>query len=287
MPDPISGAIEEPAVLFPGEPADEEFEDENETGGETVAETSESEAAERTSKQSPDLDAAFAKARRAEEETARLKAELDQWKEAANAQKTIEQQAEMEKKLQEYKDAGWDPQTIRDIIRTDPEFQSIKRALEETKKAESERAHVTDFNAELSALGEEWPEFTSLQVKSSTDQAADQKIKGIVGDEVYAKMLFLKQKGYSILDAYESANRTALASKRTEKAKQATLNSIQGRSSVKSEGAATTNDLEHIQIDADEFARFKAMNPTWTDEKIMEFKAKCIAEDRKNNPRTR
>ena len=149
-------------------------------------ETDTSEAAERKPKQSQEDNARFADRRRKQEVDA-LRQQIrqrDEWVKAnfgtSHGINTWEQytqaiETEKSKKVDEdLRQRGLDPDLIRQLLRTDPEFQQIKRENDEYKRERTSQSLVSQFT-ELTQ------EFPHVKEVSDVDDATWQKFNASNG----------------------------------------------------------------------------------------------------------
>ena len=168
-----------------------------------------------------------------------------QWGKSHGIKTVAEFEAALQKQEQEkeYKEAGIDPEVINRIINDHPD---VKKAREYTAAQEAERGKQA-LDSDLKELSGEYPD---LKLEKLEDV-----FKLPNSDKIYA----LAQKGYSLLDAYESSNKAEIRKQQAEAAKQATLNSIQGKGHLQGNGKGTEVDATRIPDDVLEM--YKALNP--------------------------
>lgn len=186
---------------------------------------------QRTSKQPPELDAAFARARRAEEELSKRDAWVkeqfgthgietwEQYQSAISAQLQQQQQDYIKQKEAELEEMGLNADTIREIMKNDPEFMEMKQQNQFLKQQIEEQQKSQRLVAEFQELTKEYPDIVSKvdDIDETTWQRYD---KG----------------GVTLVEAFELSNKKTLTQKKQEAAKQQALNSVRNRSHLKTEG---------------------------------------------------
>jgi len=218
----------------------------------------------------PEENAKWAQLRREAEEAKQLKQELaerDKWVEdnfgkthglhdwksyQQAAAETVKQQAaqqaatfdqETAATLQRMQEAGYDQVSMqlytgqRALTKQNQElaqkvsmFENI--AQQQTQKQQEEmgkQAAAQKANELFAELQGEYPEFKTLPEMAKE-----------LGQETWEKITDKIGRGYSLLDAYESTNRSALLQKKTEAAKQKTLNDLNSKKHLKTEGDGAT-----------------------------------------------
>ena len=146
--------------------------------------------------------------------------------------------------------AGIDPDLINRLVSEHPD---VKKAREIAARQEAEMGQQA-LNAEMSELNKEYPDLKIEKI--------DDLFKLPNADKIYA----LAQKGYSLLDAYESANKAELRKQNAEAARQATLNSVQGKEHLKGNGKGS--EIDTTTIPDDVLEQYKAFNPKATMDQI-------------------
>ncbi len=166
--------------------------------------------------------------------------------------KTVaEFEAALEKEAQEaaYKANGINPELVKQIVNQDPEFRAMKEQF-------SQQQGQAVINAEIKELSDEYPD---LKVKTLADM---QELPNF--EAIKAKAY----KGMTLLEAYESVNRAEIRKKQADAAKQATLNSIQGKGHLQGNGKGSEVDTTTIPDDV--LDMYKRFNPGKT---MDEYKA--------------
>lgn len=210
-------------------------------------------------KQSKEQDHAFAEMRRKQQETERIAkqyaAELQQrdaWVKQTFAQYGVnswqEYQSRMEQQVKQQRekqlqDAGLDPKLINELIKNDPELQTLKQKNQELQQQMQEQQEnarmVGEYNELLKEFGKDFPELN--------DPANIPK-------EVWEKY----NNGYSMLDAFYVTQRGKVMEKQTAKTKQSTLNNINSKQHLKTEGDGA-KDGDDVVIPKDVMATFRDM----------------------------
>lgn len=138
-------------------------------------------------------------------------------------------QQQQEEQRQQYLDQGVDPQLINQLLEQHPMFQQLKN-----------QQLMTGFNKELSELRQEYPDLKIGDIHSM--QELHQTIMSLPnGEKIWDKA----KNGYSFLDAYETVNRHEIKQKVSASTKQKTLNNINSKQHLKTEGdgAQDGNDV--------------------------------------------
>lgn len=135
---------------------------------------------------------------------------------------------------QQYQEAGVDPSVINELIGSHPTVQKAERLIQQMNNQQADVMISSQFK-ELQA-----------QFPESGLKSLDDLVMLKTYDSIFEKI----QKGYSLADAYESANRAELRSKSIAAAKQKTLNGINSKQHLATEGdgEGETNDV-HIPPD--------------------------------------
>lgn len=144
---------------------------------------------------------------------------------------------------QEAQNAGIDPELISRLVSEHPD---VKKAREVAARQEAEMGQNL-IKTELAELNKEYPD---LKLESIQDI---QKLPN------FEAILAKAQKGYSLLDAYESVNKSEIRKQQADAARQATLNSVQGKGHLKGNGQGT--DVDTTTIPDDVLEMYKALNP--------------------------
>ncbi|MDP4117672.1 MAG: hypothetical protein Q8873_00565 [Bacillota bacterium] len=185
-------------------------------------------------KQDRDTNEQFKAARlAAEQEMQRAKARQDAFAkkfgyDSFDEMEAYQAQQEAEKQKQAYIDQGINPdaisQLVNNIVENHPVVKSAKQQQLDSK-----------INADFEDLKRQFPESGLKELK---DLAALPTYDAIIGKI---------QSGYSLADAYESVNRAELRAKQQAAAKQKTLNNINSKQHLNTEGdgEGETNDV-HI-----------------------------------------
>ena len=123
------------------------------------------------------------------------------------------EQQQAEERRNQLEEKGFDETEIQEILEADKEKLALKRENEILKEQQLAITYTNEFKK----LSKEYPDL----VKSPED----------ISDEVWAKF----DKGYDMLDAFESVNRELIRSKTTEATKQKTLNNISSKKHLRTE----------------------------------------------------
>lgn len=144
---------------------------------------------------------------------------------------------------QEARNKGLDPDLLNQFISNHP---AVKKAIELTEQQERQVAE----NALKTELGELNKEYPDLKLESIGDLS---KLPN--ADKIFT----LAKRGYSLLDAYESTNKSEIRKQQAEAARQATLNSVSGKGHLKGNGQGSEIDTTTIPDDVLEM--YKKFNP--------------------------
>ena len=148
-----------------------------------------------------------------------------------------------EQQDQEYKDKGIDPDAMNKLIENHPAIQAAK--------AQQGQAAI---GTEISEFSAEYPD---LNIKTLQDMQALPNFDAIK-EKAY--------RGMTLLEAYESVNRAEIRKKNSDSAKQAALNSIQGKDHVRGNGNGVEGDT--VRVPDDVMEMYKRFNPKQTTEQI-------------------
>jgi uncharacterized protein (UPF0335 family) len=164
-------AIEQNTKSSPVIPTGARVKDSADEGGDDVS-AKHADVVDQKSKQSADVDRAFAELRREKERMEKQLKERDAWiasqygethgittwdeyRAAVEMQYRQQQTAEHEKAEQELRDQGYDVDALRQIIKLDPEFQELKRQNEAYQRAERDKLleqHFEELKTEFPAI---------------------------------------------------------------------------------------------------------------------------------------
>lgn len=237
----------------------------DDTGGETGTDNGETDPAdqpERKSKQPPEVDAAYAEARRAKQRAEQLERELqarDQWVaqtfgqshgittwqqyQAAVANTMQQQQANFKQQQQDQlayevrqlREQGYDEAIINMHVRARQAEQKVEQLefmmrqreqqqeqQQQAQQLEQTKKMVMDDHSKLKK------EYGDLVPEAKTFEELIQQLDTAVIDRM--------RRGYSLEDAFIIANKAAIMKRSKDAAKQKTLNNINGKSHLKTEG---------------------------------------------------
>ena len=213
--------------------------------------------------QTPEQNAAFAQMRREAEQAKReaqqakeTLSQRDKWVAERYGKQGITTWAQYEQALAEqerqqmeqgWKDQGYDPAQIREIMRNDPEYQQLLQQVRTSQQQLLQQQGQAALNTEVAELADEYPD---LKIETLED------VKKLPNFE---KIIAKAQKGYSLLDAYESVNKAEIRKQQADAARQATLNGISGKSHLRNNGQGTEADTTVIPDDVLEM--YKKFNP--------------------------
>ena len=251
----------------------DEAEDTGDETGEVESEDPDAEIVDQQtkSKQKPETDAAFAKLRREADEAKKELGRLDTWvsekfgqshglhtweayqraidtthqETQANAQRQQIQaaQAEYANKFKQLEEQGYDPkflQTLDQAFSQHPRLKQLEQMngqlqnalngiIKTSTQEKQQQEAMTMVNDQFAELKGEYPEFKDMGALATS-----------LGAETWEKLCGQLKKGYTMLDAYESVNRAALKKQTTAAVKQKTLNNLNSKAHLKTEGDGST-----------------------------------------------
>lgn len=210
-------------------------------------------------KQSKEQDHAFADMRRRAEQAERTAqqfqqqaTQMEEWVKRTFSQFGVKSwqdyQTKMENQIkqqreQQLKQAGVDPRLVEEIIKNDPELQTLKQQNQQLQQQMQETQKnaelVEEYHGLISEFGEQFPE---LQDPSK------------IPPEVWQKY----EKGYSLVDAFYVTQKGKIMEQQTAKAKQSTLNNINSKQHLKTEGDGAKDGTD-VVIPKEVMATFKDM----------------------------
>lgn len=204
--------------------------DEGSNGEAGIADQPE-EGEERTSRQDPKIDAAFAKLRREKEQYERKVQELESWiqekfgrygiKNLDDYIQAVEQELQRQEQLykqqqeQRLREMGYNPEEIREIMKTDPEFQQMKQQNEQLQRELQQQKAQQRVLQEFNELKEKYPQFVK-DPKDIDEKTRERWQRG----------------GVTLLEAFELANKDKIL----EAAAQRARNQQTNRKHLKAEG---------------------------------------------------
>jgi len=261
----------------------DETEDTGDESGEAESDGPDADAVDQQTKnkQTPEADAAFAKLRREAEDAKKELSRLDTWvsekfgqshglhtweayqkaidttHQAAqtNAQRQQMQaaQAEYANKFKQLEAQGYDPtflSTLDQAFSQHPKLKQLEQIngqlqnalngiIKTSAQEKQQQQAMTMVNDQFTELNGEYPEFKDIGALANS-----------LGSETWEKLCGQLKKGYTMLDAYESVNRAALKKQTTAAVKQKTLNNLNSKAHLKTEGdGATEGGDYHIPAD--------------------------------------
>lgn len=268
----------------------------DDTGGETGADddvatadnagqqAEEDAEGERTSKQPPEVDAAFAKLRREAEEAKRQLEERDRWvsetfgkthgihtweqyQQAIEYQRQQEQMWQYQQIQQELEEQGVPIDVINRALEMNPVFQQLRQQNEmyqrQMQMQQVNQAIMNDFSQLKSKYGDLLPDVDT----SGDPNAVAKAILNAVDDQTFELM----KQGYTLRAAWLMANEDKAFTRATKAAKQAALNSVNSKSHLKSEAGGEV-EADIVNLDPEELAKFRAMFPNMSDSDFAYFK---------------
>lgn len=281
-----TGATEEFADLQTNEfEGDQALEN---TGEETGTKEGDAENLDqRTSKQPPEVDAAFARARRAEEELQRrdawvaqnygathgiftwdqYQAALEQERQSQQYQAQQQAQQQLNDEIARLEAAGYNSQEIWQIMNANPEVQQLRQTVQQMQQFITQQQQI--------------------QKQSQISQAlrdGHKKLREEYGDLVpdLDKMdqdtMSRFYRGYPFEEAWILSNKDKLMDKARNSAKQKTLNAVNSKQHLKTEGGG--EEVDATTIPPDVLRMYRNMNPKWSMDQI-------VSDYRKHNPKRR
>jgi hypothetical protein len=232
----------EPAYVEPEEPEDvtwEPFEsDKPKVEPEKTEEPEVVDPEPEKPKQDHETNKAFQEMRKAREEAERRAKAADEIIEREFGHlgiKTVEQYHQYlqdEKKRREYAEKGIDYDEVRKIAKEEADnHPDVIKARQEAQRMA--------VNSEIRELKTAYPELDISEV----DRLDPTELRTMLSKlPNWDQMEHRVNRGYSLKDAYELANREAIEQKRLEAAKQAERNKIHGKAHLKPSGSAETGD---------------------------------------------
>ena len=144
--------------------------------------------------------------------------------------------------VQQMQENGYDPLSIqlytgqRALIKQNQELAQklhmVENTTQQQTQAQQQAAQKQQVEQqakdEFAAVQADYPEFKSIPEMAEA-----------LGDD-WSKIVEKVSKGYTLLDAYETTNKQALTQKKTEAAKQKTLNDLNSKKHLKTEGDGGT-----------------------------------------------
>lgn len=238
---------------------------------------------QKTSKQTPEEDAAFARMRREAEQAKREAAEhrrqlaerdawvaqkfgpthgITTWQQYMAAVENTHRQSQaqyMQARESELAARGYDVNEIREIMRLDPEFQNLRQQnqmLQQTLTMQQHKQRVADiekqFKSDLATLRKEYGDIVPKSVEE-----LDESTVGRI------------QKGYSLADAWVAANKDLITSKVSAKAKADTARNIGGKAHLATEKSGAGDMADMVEISPEKLRVYRSMFPN---EKLSDYK---------------
>jgi hypothetical protein len=284
----------------------------NDIGGETDSDNADTDNADqqRTSKQTPEQDRAFAELRRKAEKAAQLEAQLAEYQElekeyeeyglkgakaiteavrrekqnqsAINQSEDIKFNNWIKDEIKRLHNAGYDDMVIEAYVdgkQAKYDNYKFKREIEQKEKlrerevqqkqqAEQQDKVRIQFDSDFKELQSEYPDIKKIEDIASS-----------LSDESHQKLVQKLQRGYSLLDAYESVNRGAVKQKAAAAGRQKALNDQNSKQHLKNAGGGSS-DIDTTVVPPEVLKQYKALNPKATMEQIVD-------DYKKNNPKRR
>jgi hypothetical protein len=149
-------------------------------------------------------------------------------------------------------------ETLRLIMQ--PVVQQTVQPILEAQEGELQQRDVQDELAEFNKL------YSDEGIKEITDFA---------NKPYLPKMRELIDKGLSLVEAYEVANRDALRARQTAAARQAALNDINGKAHL-TPVAGAGESLDNVQVPLEVMKTYRRMLPKWSDKQIRDHYIKTL-----------
>lgn len=231
-------------------------------------------------KQSPKLNAAFAKFRRQNQEyDSKLKKFNDivsgKYKDGYGIENVdqffdhLEKQTEEETE-EEYnsainklvEDFGLDPDEIKEVIKKSPDNIKAQQILKDLETQKENEILNKRYEATFKELQTEYPKFKTVE-----------DINIILGDKAAEFWDLFTNKNIPMLNAYEIADRENLKKSNDKATEQKTLNKIKSKSHLKP--TKLNADVDYTDQDPEELAWYEAMvGDKWTHQQMIEHSKK-------------
>lgn len=134
-----------------------------------------------------------------------------------------------------------------DVINKLSKLDEILQLEEQRKVAEQQKQFDESMKTQIDELTKEHPD---VQVKD---------IKELMALPIYDQMHDKLLKGYTVLDAYEAANRAELRAKALNQGKQTALNQVNSKSHIRGNGGEGADDVDLTSVPADVMATYRQM----------------------------
>lgn len=145
--------------------------------------------------------------------------------------------------VQKMQDAGYDQLSIqlytgqRALTKQNQELAQKLSMMENVTQQQTKQQQEADLRKQVDQRQKEdfaevqdnYPEFKTVEEMAQT-----------LGAETWSKICAKVKRGYSLLDAYETADKQAITQKKVEAAKQKTLNDLNSKKHLKTEGDGGT-----------------------------------------------
>ncbi len=280
-----TGASGEFAELQTNE--NEGFDTQEDTGDVTGSENTDTGIVDqRTSKQSPEVDAAFARARRAEEELQKRDSWVAQqyghmgihtWDQYVQSvqQAEIERQQQAEFQAQEQLNRtiaeleaqGYNSQEIWKIMNANPEVQQLRQTVQQMQQFIAQQQQMQKQSQISQALKDGHARLR----EEYGDMVPDI-------DKMDADTMTRFYRGYPLEEAWILSNKDKLIDRAKKVAGQKVLNSVNSKQHLKTEGGG--EEVDATTIPPDVLRMYRNMNPKWSMDQI-------VSDYRKHNPKRR
>lgn len=234
-------------------------------------------------KQSPKLNSAFAKIRREKEQIAKEKAEfdskfqkysefvsqkykndygienLDQFFDYMSKQTNEEQEESYNSLKQDLIDNyGVDPNVVDTLIQNNPDFKKAQEIAKDVIVRQEQERLNSEYKSTFEELQAEYSQFKSIE-----------DINKILGDKAQKFWELFKDKGLSMLEAYEVADRANLKNSTKKQAEQQTLNKLNSKAHLKP--TKFNAEVDYTDVDQEELAWYEGMmGSKWSHQKMIE-----------------
>jgi DNA repair exonuclease SbcCD ATPase subunit len=241
---------------------------------------------QRTSKQLPEVDAAFARMRRAEEELQRRDEWVsrtyghmgihtwDQYVQAVQQaeaeqqrQEELQAQEQLNRAIEELEAQGYNSQEIWQIMNANPEVQQLRQTVQQLQSFVAQQQQLQKQNQIAQALKD-----------------GHKKLREEYGDlvpdldKIDPDTMARFYRGYPLEEAWVLSNKDKIIEHARKSGGQKVLNSVNSKQHLRMEGGG--EEIDATTIPPDVLRMYRNMNPKWTLDQI-------VADYKKHNPKRR
>lgn len=178
-----------------------------------------------------------------------------EWNQYMQAFAQQEREQQEQARQQQLREQGVDPEMLSQAIAANPTVQQAQQMIQQAREAEGTRA-LNEAVSEISKIDPSIKEFGDL-LSMPNFQEFDRMVR----------------RGYSLPDAYKLANYDTLSEKRSAAAKQAALNSVNGKGHLVSTKGGAGDDVVIPQGTLDMYRRaFPGKDESWYLEQYKKFR---------------